>query len=78
MLEIKTICNNLHNTITPPSNKRGSQKRPPLSCHILYEIAILIHFNPQSVISQSLTIQQNADGGLPHISKGYRFLSARH
>ena len=35
-------------------------------------------FNSQSVISQSLTSQQNADCGLPHVSGGYRFLSARH
>ena len=78
MLEIKAICNHLHNTITPMSNKRGSQKRLPLSYRILYEITVLIHFNPQSVISQSLTIQQNADGDLSHVRGGYRFLSAHH
>ena len=36
------------------------------------------YFNPQSVISQSLTCQQRADCGLPRVSGGYRFLSARH
>ena len=35
-------------------------------------------FNSQSVISQSLTCQQHADCDLPHVSGGYRFLSARH
>ena len=35
-------------------------------------------FNSQSVISQSLISQQNADCGLPHVNGGYRFLSACH
>ena len=35
-------------------------------------------FNSQSVISQSLTCQQHADCDLPHVSGGYRVLSARH
>ena len=35
-------------------------------------------FNPQSVISQSLTCQHKADCDLPHVSGGYRFLSAHH
>ena len=35
-------------------------------------------FNSQSVISQSLTCQQHADCDLPHVSGGYRFLSAHH
>ena len=37
----------------------------------------MLCFNPQSVISQSLTYHQRVDCGLPRVSGGYRFLSAR-
>ena len=41
-------------------------------------LCLIFCFNSQSVISQSLTCQQHADCDLPHVSRGYRFLSARH
>ena len=59
-------------------NRAGGGNQPSPALFWSKHIILLVCFNSQSVISQSLTCQQHADCDLPHVSGGYRFLSARH
>ena len=76
--DVYATCSALTDGNFNPRTPCGVRQQICTKTHMNFVQTIQIYFNSQSVISQSLTIQQNADGGLPHVSRGYRFLSARH
>ena len=78
-----SLPKSLADTTAPPCTIRAADNiqvkvRFHFECDLALIIIPLSCFNSQSVISQSLTCQQHADCDLPHVSGGYRFLSARH